>query len=167
MRSRSIMRHSFLSALCATITLMSCSDLGTGPGAPPDTSDQITITQGIWGNVWFWEGDFMPGPGARSGKITPVERDLWIYAATKHDSVVGAGYVFFRQVLTELKARTRSNKSGFYQVALPPGKYSVFVMEDSLFYANGSDGAGHIMPGVVTAQSVTKVQVDVTYKAAY
>lgn len=46
-------------------------------------------------------------------------------------------------------------------------KYSVFVTEDSLFYANGHDSAGHILPGLVTTNAVTKVQVDITYKAAY
>jgi len=147
---------------------VSCSDLGTGTGGPKDTSDQITITQGLWGNVWFWEGDFMPSTsGTQGGKVTPVEREVWIYAATKNDSVVGAGGAFYRQILTTLMARTRSNKTGFYQVALPAGKYSVFVTEDSLYYANGNDSAGHILPGLVTPNAVTKVQVDITYKAAY
>jgi hypothetical protein len=147
---------------------VSCADLGTGLDGPKDTSDQITITQGIWGDVWFWEGDFMPSISSnQSGKVTRVERDVWIYPATKNDSVVGAGGAFYRKILTRLVARTRSNSTGFYQVALPPGKYSVFVTEDSLYYANGNDFAGHILPGVVTANAVTKVQVDITYKAAY
>ncbi len=150
------------------LMLASCSDLGIGPGRPKDTSDQITITQGIWGNVWFWDGDFMPSTSDNpSGKITHVERDVWIFEATGNDSVVGIGGGFYKRILTGLIATTRSNATGFYQVALPPGKYSVFVTEDSLYYANGHDSAGHILPGLVTANAVTKVQVDITYKAAY
>ena len=103
------------------IPLVSCSDLGTGPGRPKDTADQITITQGLWGDVWFWEGDFMPSAsGDQSGKVTPVERDVWIFDATRNDSVVGAGGAFYRQILTTLRAKTRSNRTGFFQVALPP-----------------------------------------------
>jgi len=150
------------------LMLASCSDLGPGPGGPKDRSDQITITQGMWGNVWFWEGNFMPSAsGNQSGKVTPVERDVWIFEASENDSVVGAGGAFYRQILTTLRAKTRSNRTGFYQVALPPGKYSVFVTEDSLYYANGNDSMGHIPSGVVVPNTVTKVQVDITYKAAY
>ncbi|MDZ7765838.1 MAG: hypothetical protein U5K00_15710 [Melioribacteraceae bacterium] len=32
----------------------------------------MTISEGVWGNVWFWEGDFMPG--SPDGTITPVIR---------------------------------------------------------------------------------------------
>jgi hypothetical protein len=157
-----------LTVMCGALILASCSDLGLTPGPPDDNSGKVTITQGIWGNVWFWEGDFMPGPpGDHSGKVTPVEREIWIYEATRYDSVVGANGGFYSKILTQLKAKTRSNAKGFYQLALPPGKYSVFVVENSLFYANGTDSNGHILPATVSADSVSKVQVDITYKATY
>jgi hypothetical protein len=162
------MTRQCLSAMCGVLFLASCADLGLGPGLPGNDSDQVTIPQGIWGNVWFWEGDFMPGPpGGHSGKVTPVEREIFIYEATRFDSVVSANGGFYSKILTHLKARTKSNAKGFYQIALPPGKYSVFVVEDSKFYANGTDGAGHILPGTVSENSVTQVQVDITYKATY
>ncbi len=151
--------------------LFSCEDMGSGPGFPPDTRDQVTITQGIWGNVWFWEGDFMPStdPGGSGGRITPVIREVFVHAATTYDSV-GTSPIwgtFYSRILTTCIAQSRSNATGFFEVSLPPGKYSIFVKEDTLYYANGSDSEGHIMPSRVFADSVTKVQFDITYKAAY
>ena len=72
-----------------------------------------------------------------------------------------------KQILTTFVDSVRSNASGFYQVSLPPGKYSVFIVEGSVYYANGTDSEGHLVSGVVTAGAVTEVPVDITYKAAY
>jgi hypothetical protein len=159
--------HNIVTSLIvvATIAIGGCNDLGSGYRIPPDTSNQVTITQGIWGNVWFWEGDFMPG--SVSGTITPVQREVLVYEATRYDSVVFAGGGFYRAIFTKLVAVTRSNATGFYEVSLPPGKYSLFVVEDSLYYANPSDNMGHIQPGTVAANQVTKVQIDIDYRAAY
>jgi hypothetical protein len=160
------MRNPFLFAIWSVLSIASCSDLG--PGAPADDSVQVTIPQGIWGNVLFWEGDFMPGPpGGHSGSVSPVEREVFVFEATRYDSVVGANGGFYSRVLTRLKGKTTSNAKGFYQIALPPGKYSIFVAESSMFYANGVDSMGHILPGTVNENSVTQVQINITYKAAY
>ena len=152
-------------AFAVTISNSGCNDFGPGNSIPPDTFKQVTITQGIWGNVWFWEGNFMPG--SENGTITPVEREIQVYEATRHDSVTFAGGSFYRDILTRLVATTRSNRSGFYEVALPPGKYSLFVIEDSLYYANPSDSASHIQPGTVTENQITKVQINIDYRAGY
>ncbi len=155
-------------SVCSVAFLASCSDL-SGPGWPEDQHNNVTITQGIWGRVRFWEGDFMPSIGGNSsGTITPVEREVCVFEATRFDSVVGAGDGrFFKHIMTKFVARVQSNASGYYQVSLPPGKYSVFIVEGSLYYANGTDSAGHLVPGVVTAGAVTEVPVDINYKAAY
>jgi hypothetical protein len=132
---------------------------------PPDTRSQLTIEQGVWGNVWFWEGDFMP---VSWGKITPVRRAVYAFELTSSGQVewVERG-VFFRNVGTRLVDSTLSNQTGFFQMALPPGKYSVFVREDSLYYACGSDGQGNIQPATVETDSVTRVQIDIIYKACF
>jgi hypothetical protein len=152
---------------CACLLMLSCTDLEIFPSDPPPVGDQITITQGIWGSVRLWEGDFMPGIHKISGTVTPVERDVWIFEATRFDSVVAREGGFYTRILTQLKAKTRSNAMGFYQASLPPGKYSIFVAENNLYYANGTDEAGHLVPGVVTAGAVTRVQIDITYRAAF
>jgi len=133
---------------------------------PSDTSDQVTISQGVWGNVWLWEGDFQPIEP--SGTITPVVREIFVHTLTPLDSVDQVGYsAFYYEIHTPLVTTTESNITGFFEVELPPGQYSFFVKEDSLFYANLFDGQGNILPATVAEDSVTKVQIDITYKATF
>ena len=131
---------------------------------PPDTSKQVTITQGVWGNVWFWEGNFQPIEP--DGTVTPIQRQVFIFEATSSDSVSNATGGFWSNIRTKLIATTSSNPTGFFQINLPVGRYSVFVKEDSLYWS------GYINPiGIggfqVVANTVTKVQVDINYKAGY
>jgi hypothetical protein len=131
---------------------------------PPDTQGQVTIEQGVWGNVWFWEGDFMP-PGW--GTITPVSRTVHAYELTTYDQVKQVPYsCFFWSIRSQLVAVTTSNSTGFFQMELPPGRYSFFVREGSQFYANGDDGK-YILPATVETNFGTKVQMDITYEACF
>jgi len=159
----------FLLVLLAASVSLNCSgilDTDDCPGVryPPDTRCQITIKQGVWGNVWFWEGDFQPF--CPTGTISPVVREVLAYNATNHDSVVRVGYGgFFSEIHTELIGKTTSNVTGFFELDLRAGKYSFFVREDTLFYANGGDGQGFIMPAKVVEDSVTECHIDITYKS--
>lgn len=145
-----------------------CNDAGTGPKTPPNNEDKVSISQGVWGNVWFWEGDFMPViDDSPKGTITPISRQIFVYEATKFDSVETADGVFYDKILTKRIAVLHSDETGFFQIELPPGKFSFFVKEKDRYYANGNDGNGHILPATVTTGSVTKRQIDITYKATY
>ena len=150
-------------------TFLIACDLEDSKGTfyPPDNEYKVTITQGVWGNVWFWEGNFMPG--SVSGKITPVIREIYIYEATRHDSVLidFERYPFIKEVNSNYFGKVISDKDGFYQVSLSPGKYSLFVKEDTLFYATILDADGHLMSVEVEANKVTKRQIDIDYKAYY
>ena len=131
---------------------------------PPDTRAQVTIQQGVWGNVWFWEGDFMP-PGW--GTITPVSRTVYAYELTGCDQVEPpGGGPLFRSISSQLVATSTSNSTGFFQMTLPPGQYSFFVREGSQFYANWEDGK-YITPTTVETDSVTKLQIDIQCKARF
>jgi len=137
---------------------------------PPDNSGKVTINQGVWGNVWFWEGDFMPSSSNSSnGTIKPVIRDIYIYEATTYEMVDHSGLLgaFYRSINSDLVAKIKSDDSGFFQYELQPGTYSFFVWEDSLYYANLLDENGYILPAVIKPDSVTKRQIDITYKACF
>jgi hypothetical protein len=153
-----------------SLILLSCSDNSVGTIYPPDNFNKVTISQGVWGNVWFWEGNFMPSTdNSSNGKIIPVIREIYVYEATRFDSVEkdSSNYVFIRSIYSNLITKVNSDKDGFFQVTLPVGRYSFFVKEDSLFFANESDGDGYLMSAEVNENKVTKRQIDINYKAAY
>ncbi len=134
-----------------------------GTNFPPDNQYQVTIGQGIWGNVWFWQGNFQPV--CPTGKINPVVRDIYIHKGTPLDSVEFDGPYIVR-IKTELIKVVRSNSFGFYQAELDTGAYSLFIKEDAVFYFDGSDNT-YLAPGYVKSGMRTKRQSDITYQAAY
>jgi hypothetical protein len=148
--------------LLLSVPLAACANRETPAG-------RESVRQGIAGRVRFWEGDFMPGPERASrGTVIPVRREIRVHQAARQDSVVPAGSGgFFSRVLTPLAGVTASDDSGSFALELPPGRYSVFVVEDSLLYANLFDGQGYVFPVTVVADSVTRVQVDITSRATY
>ncbi|MCI0563968.1 MAG: hypothetical protein MN733_36295 [Nitrososphaera sp.] len=154
--------------------LSACTDLGQGPryriiDQPPPES-LATISQGVCGYVHFWEGDFMPGPPpGHSGTITPVQRTVVVHMPTLlNGDVVQAGYgPFYSSISTQRVATISSNKNGFFETELPPGSYSIFVVEDSLYYANGFDGEGYILRFTVMQDSIVAMNINITYRAAF
>lgn len=140
-----------------------------GAERPSDNQKRVTIKQGVWGDVWLWKGDFMPGPGGGSkrGRVTAVRREVRIYEPTPMKALEPSGGTNFSKVKSKLVKKVKSGKNGFYQVSLPPGRYSIFVKEDSTFYANWFDGDGYVMPVTVVKDSVTKFQIDITSGATY
>lgn len=64
-------------------------------------------------------------------------------------------------------ASVQSDDKGFFQIELPPGKYSLLMREGDLLYANMVDLDGNINPVEVTVGTVTKEQFNITYAAAF
>jgi hypothetical protein len=155
-------------ALPIVMTLGDCDQPTNVGGSSNDTIP--SIRQGAYGYVYFWEGDFMPTypPRSSSGTITPVERIIVVHTPTRFDSVSQVdNSAFYSEIFTPRIAEARSNASGFFQVELPPGSYSFFVIENSLYYANGSDGQGHLWPVTVLRDSLSFVKLNITYKASF
>lgn len=153
------------------LTICACTDIGTEPRGrklPPDNHERVTIKQGIWGNVWLWQGDFMPSTETElRGSITAVSREVRIYEPTSMQETVPSIGTRFTRINSRLVGTVESQGNGFFQVSLPPGQYSLFVREDSTFYANWFNGQGYVLPVTVAKDSVTKFQVDLTYGAVY
>ena len=154
-----------------TIALLQSCEWMTGIGPSPAVPDSTpSIRQGVYGFVEFWEGDFMPTypPTSHSGTIRPVVRTIVIHTATRFDSVARVGYsAFCSDIYTRRVATTISNQLGFFQAELPPGKYSLFAIEDSLFYANGGDGQGYLCPVTIKQDSLSFMRFTITYKATF
>ena len=132
----------------------------------PENLLAITINQGIVGRVWYWEGDFQCCPA--SGTITPVIRRILAHELTHQDSVDQQGYgAFFTNIRTDLIMEVISNDSGFFQLPLSIGRYSIFVVEDTLPYANRWGLGGYIMPYEVFSDSVTQIDFNIDYNASF
>lgn len=146
--------------------VVSCTN-PTGSVNPPNNRDKVTISQGVWGNVWFWNGNFMPG--SASGTITPVMREIYIYKATPFTEVEldTTRSPLIRKIHSQFVGKVVSDEDGFFQIHLPAGKYSFFPQEDSLFFGSVTDSAGDIQAATVVPGKITKRQIDINYQAVY
>ena len=133
---------------------------------PPRNTEKLTIDQGLWGDVWFWEGDFMP---FNFGTICQAQRTIYIFELTTMNDVIEAKpYTpFYSTINTQLITTTESDENGFFQVELEPGTYSLFLFEDTCYYSNLFDGYGAIFPVKIESGNVTEVRFDITYDATY
>jgi hypothetical protein len=118
---------------------------------------KISITEGIWGTLVKTEGDCMPTIDWENTtcKQYPVKREILIYEYTKMDETIYEFTKFF-EIHTKLVATTTCDEEGFFELALEPGKYSVFVREDEYLYANLFDGQGGIVPVTVESSKVSE-----------
>lgn len=131
-----------------------------------------TIDQGLAGEVRWLEGNLMPTIGEEpetddeKRKGEPVQRELHIYELTTMDEATAEG-TFFYDIQSPLVKTVESDKDGYFQVELPAGRYSVFVQEEEGLFANIFDGEGNINPVEIKNDEVTKITIEINYKAAY
>lgn len=131
---------------------------------PPRNSHKVTIKQGVWGDVWFWSGDFRP---VQRGEICQVKRKVYVYELTTFSDVEQIEYTpFFSAISTKLVTIVESDNEGFFQIELETGNYSLFVMEDDKFYSNLFNSNG-IFPVNIDLNQVTEVRFDITYNATF
>ena len=159
-----------LVALLAVTPVAGCGDGAskcTGDQRPARNGASVTISEGLWGDVWFWSGDFMPI--CPSGTVRPAVREVVVFAAATEAEVTEAAgsYGFYEEVRTTEIARTVSDRNGFFQIALPPGEYSLFVIEQAQFYAHGGYGSAYVSGVSVGAGAVTAVPFNIDYLASW
>ena len=130
---------------------------------------KISITEGIWGTLVKTEGDCMPvaideddDVYENSCKQYPVKREIVIYEYTKMNETRHEFAKFF-EIYTKLVATATCDEEGFFEFALKPGKYSVFVREREYLYANEFDGQGGIAPITVESFNVSENFLNLDY----
>lgn len=132
---------------------------------PPRNTAKVSIEQGIWGDIWFWKGNFMP---VGRGDICQVQRRVYIFEPTTRENVEQVGYSpFFTNVHTNLITTVDSDVSGFFQVELDPGTYSLFIKEGDNYYSNSYGPGGEIFPVTVTEGEVSEVLINITTEASF
>jgi hypothetical protein len=148
---------SFVLAWVAIASMLAC------------THDDVIIdppgaAQGVAGLVQVWEGDFQP---PAQGSITPVVRELRVHQVTLLRDVVSEGDGFYSGVDSPLVATVSSGADGSFALALEPGNYSLFVMENGRHHATLADGEGQIFPVRIAANSWADAVVDITWAATF
>ena len=129
---------------------------------------KLAANQGIEGKVVFTTGNRMPSPDVVAPKPKGIKTTLYIYQLTNINQVNRQeNSSFYRAINTTLVDNVESDSDGSFKINLPPGKYSLFVKKDTLFYANWFDENNNIAPVEVVADKMTKVEFKVDYNAVY
>lgn len=124
------------------------------------------IKQGITGKVYLRQGNYMPSPGKKTGLGQPVSRVILVYQLTTREQARANGS-YFDQIQSKLIAKGQSDSKGDYSIALPPGKYSIFVADSNQLYANNIDGKGNINPVAVKKDSISNSDITISSQAVY
>lgn len=130
---------------------------------------KVTISQGIWGTISSIEGNCMPaiGPGPSPCSHCPVKRTVRIYEYTlRSNAVQGTQPGFYISFNTQLIREVTTDNDGFFQTDLPPGQYSIVIVENGQLYGNGTDGVGGINPLNYTS-GLINLNLKMTYKAVF
>ncbi len=148
-----------ISILCLMVSFMSCSLQKEG---------EPKIKQGVYGKITWLQGNLMPSPDEpRSMEGKPIERQLNIYEVVTFNEVQGQAPLF-KGVNAKLVKTVKSNSQGFYECELPPGNYSIFVLEnDGEFFANNFDGKGQINSIEIKRGNKAALNIQINYKAVY
>jgi len=130
---------------------------------PPDVYDwrargspnlhEPLITVGVFGHIILREGDCMPPTTPAGCRLSFVSRAMHIHQPA-HLGDMDPNAPIYLQNETPLVAVGHSGFDGFYEVALPPGMYSVFVEDLGRKYCNSFSGTGLVCPLEVGAGPV-------------
>ena len=126
------------------------------------------LKQGIVGEVWWLEGDFMPRIGENPpGQRRPVQREVVFYEAVSLDELGGESGPVFSHVPGEQVASVTSGGDGKFKVMLPEGTYSVFTKEPEGFFANSFDGEGQVNAVTIKKGEIVRMTIEINYQATY
>lgn len=125
------------------------------------------VSQGISGQILWYEGDLMPGIGKEPAEGKPIQREILIYEATSPDLAEVHEGQFYSGLKSKLVQKAISDEDGRFIVALEPGTYSVFIKEPEGLFANRFDQAGIINPVTIKRNELVNILIKVDYKAAY
>ncbi len=124
------------------------------------------FAQGIAGKIYLKQGNQMPSPGRKADAGRGVARGVYVYELTQRDQATASGN-FYVNIKTRMVAKAQSDSDGRYAVALPVGRYSVFVEEGGQLYANLFDGKGNINPVEVKKDGIATLNIAISNNAVY
>lgn len=132
---------------------------------------KIEHEQGIVGRVLWLEGNHMPTVSEEGGNTTEesskqVQRRIRVYELTNINSTEFSDGLFSK-VDTNIIAEVESDEEGQFRIGLPPGKYSVFIVEEDGLFASIFDQHMNVNPVEITADEWMLMTINIDYKSFY
>lgn len=151
----------FYGLLVFTIILSACC-------SSRRVQNKSTITQGLSGYIRELKGNQMPSPESQPSKGLGVKTTVYIYELTNVSQVKQEGTSpFYKTISTQLIKTADTDENGYFQAALDPGNYSLFVKQNGLYYANSFDSRNNISMYTVEPNKLTKVEFSISSSATY
>lgn len=162
------------SYIIATIVLSHCAKDPEVKKVVPVTTQQTkhydkplfnncppTITQGLYGCCTYKTGNCMPIIDTNNCKWYGVKRTIFIYEATKDTQgiQISGSFTWYSQINTHLIAQTQSDGNGCFQISLPIGQYSIFVLENNKYYNQYMSDNFFLSPVTVDTNKATKCNI--------
>ncbi|MFT4062086.1 MAG: hypothetical protein QM642_06990 [Edaphocola sp.] len=127
---------------------------------------KVSIDKGIWGTVSSIEGNCMPIVNPEVCTHCPVRRTIRIYQYALAENATPVSPGWYKSIGAALVAEVRTDAEGFYEVGLPPGKYSVVILEAGFLHVVSMDGTGGLNP-VTVQNGAHNEDLVMTYKAVF
>ena len=120
------------------------------------------------GTVVRVRGNQMPSPDLPPPTYPGYQTTLYFFEPARVSQAVPVGKAgLYREIGTRLVARTKSDEKGLFSVRLAPGRYSVLIGVDSLFYSNITDGEGYINPVTIRKGDKKTLSFRADWDASY
>ena len=153
--------------LLCLLPLAGCGGSAVSLPPPTDLSREVTIKQGVWGRILFLQGSFFPNDPNSQGSTNPVSRRIYFFPAVNYkDAITDFNNVFYLGLPGTPVRIVESRADGFFQAALPPGRYTMVTREEGGYWANLIED-NEINPVTVTANQVGEVEFKITYEASF
>lgn len=126
--------------------------------------DTVRVT----GEVWRIRGNQMPSPDLPDPVYPGYKTTIFFYQPVNAVAAkpVGDGGMY-REINGQLEGTAASNDKGSFRIRLKPGRYSVFIGHDSLYYANIRDGSGVLHPVEIPNRRSYHLRLRADWDATY
>lgn len=152
-----------------TILVIGCKDDDSPDGSQEfdianiieQNKGRTTIKQGVAGTVYLKSGNCSPKPGGNNScNFEFGERIVEVYKPFYEDSISLLTYPYFDTVYNDLAGVVFSTaETGFYEIYLEPGQYSIFIKDGDRLYSNYSDTSRIVGPVLIKEDSVSYVNL--------
>lgn len=126
--------------------------------------DSVKVT----GNVIRVRGNQMPSPDLPKPEYPGFRTTVFFFEPALQTNAKKAGMdgVFY-DVGTRLAGKAETDAQGDFSLRLKPGRYSVLIGKDTLFYANIIDGQGYLHPVEVKKGERNRIGLRADWDAKY